>query len=49
MTKETIKFRLINKDVVNLREFGYSEVNCDNILTDYIYSGFFKQMLEETR
>jgi hypothetical protein len=29
MTKETIKFRLINKDVVNLREFGYSERRAD--------------------
>lgn len=47
MNKENIKYRLLNKGVINLREFGYPSVNCDNILTDYVYASFFKSMLEE--
>jgi hypothetical protein len=33
--------------IANLKEFGYSDVNSDNIFTDYLYSRFFKSMLKE--
>jgi len=38
--------KIIAAGVANLKEFGYPSVDKDNILTDYIYSSFFKQMLE---
>lgn len=38
---------LIAAGVKNLKEFGYPQVTKENILTDKIYSGFFKSMLEE--
>jgi len=38
---------LINNGVKNLKEYGYPAVDKDNILTDQIYSAFFKSMLEE--
>ena len=31
----------------NLKEFGYPNASKDNILTDPIYSAFFKSMLED--
>jgi hypothetical protein len=40
--------QLIQAGIKNLKEFGYPSVNEENILTDMIYSAFFKQMLEET-
>lgn len=39
---------LINAGIRNLKEFGYPDVNKDNILTDYVYSQFFLSMLKET-
>lgn len=39
--------KLIAAGVRNLKEFGYPAVNEKNILTDMIYSEFFRQMLEE--
>ncbi len=47
MTNEEIKTKLINAGVKNLKAFGYPEVNNDNILTDIVYGGFFKNMLDE--
>jgi len=40
---------LINAGVSNLKEFGYPDVNEDNILTDMVYSAFFKSMLEDNK
>lgn len=47
MSNEEIKNHLLKAGVKNLKEYGYSEVTTDNILTDEIYSEFFKSMLEE--
>ena len=43
-----IRAVLIGAGVKNLKEFGYPDVSVDNILTDMIYSKFFKGMLEDT-
>jgi hypothetical protein len=45
MTTEEIKKHLISAGVKNLKEFGYPDVNAENILTDLIYSQFFAEML----
>lgn len=37
---------IISAGVANLKEFGYPKVDQKNILTDMIYSAFFKSMLE---
>lgn len=47
MTDEQLKQKLIEAGIKNLKEFGYPGVNEENILTDYVYSAFFKPMLEE--
>ncbi len=47
MTNEKIKETLISAGVKNLKIFGYPEVDSKNILTDAIYSAFFKSMLED--
>lgn len=49
MTNEEIKLTLLKAGVKNLKEFGYPEVNIENILTDIIYSGFFKSMLIDNK
>jgi len=38
---------LISAGVKNLKEFGYPDVNADNILTDAIYKAFFLSMLKD--
>ena len=40
-----IKTALINKGIEALKEYGYPSVTAENILTDEIYSSFFKEML----
>lgn len=45
----TIETKLIEAGVKNLREFGYPDCNSENILTDQIYSAFFKSMLEDNK
>lgn len=49
MTNEKIKQKMLNAGVNNLKEFGYPEVNTENILTDMVYSAFFKSMLLENK
>jgi hypothetical protein len=49
MNKEQIRQHLLSSGVKNLKEFGYQEVNDENLLTDQIYSAFFKSMLEDNR
>jgi len=39
--------KLIAAGIKNLKDFGYPEVNKDNILTDEIYSQFFLSMLRD--
>lgn len=40
--------KLIDAGVKNLKEFGYPSVDAENILTDQIYSAFFRSMLDDT-
>lgn len=47
MTKEKIKEHLIKAGVKNLKEFGYPDVDANNILTDEVYKEFFKSMLDD--
>jgi hypothetical protein len=47
MTNEQIREHLLKAGVKNLKEFGYSEVTTETILTDEVYKEFFKSMLEE--
>ena len=47
MTKEEIKTKLIEAGIKNLYQFGYEQVNKENILTDDVYSQFFRSMLND--
>jgi hypothetical protein len=38
--------KIIAQGIENLRQYGYHHVDEQNILTDEIYSKFFKSMLE---
>lgn len=49
MTIEQIKDHLKKAGVKNLQQFGYPVVNTENIMTDEIYSAFFKSMLEDNK
>lgn len=49
MTNEQIRNHLIKNGVENLKEFGYGNVNSENILTDEVYSMFFKKQLIESK
>lgn len=40
---------LISAGVKNLKEYGYPNVDEQNILTDPIYSAFFRSMLESNK
>jgi len=44
---EKTKTAILKSGVKNLIEFGYPDVNTENILTDPVYWAFFKEMLEE--
>jgi hypothetical protein len=48
MTTDELRERLINNGIKNLKEFGYEQVNKDNILTDDVYSQFFRSMLNDS-
>lgn len=39
--------KIIAAGVRNLKEFGYPGVNSENIITDPIYSTYFKNMLND--
>lgn len=47
MTNKQIREHLLKAGVKNLKDFGYSEVTTETILTDEVYKEFFKSMLEE--
>ena len=42
-----MRYKIIETGVRNLKEFGYPNASKNNILTDPIYSAFFKSMLED--
>lgn len=42
-----IQKKLIKNGVANLKEFGYAHATEENILTDEVYSMFFKSMLND--
>lgn len=42
-----LRDKLIANGIRNLKEYGYPSVDASNILTDHIYSQFFKSMLED--
>lgn len=41
--------KLIENAINNLNQFGYSDVNKDNIFTDLVYSQIFRSMLEDNK
>lgn len=45
MMDKSIEAQIIEAGVKNLHTFGYPAANAENILTDPIYSVFFKSML----
>ncbi len=47
--KDKIRQMLIEAGVKNLKEFGYPNVTADNILTDMVFSQFFKEMLADNK
>lgn len=47
MRNQDIRELLIEAGVNNLKDFGYSEVTTETILTDKVYKKFFKSMLED--
>lgn len=47
MTHEQIKEKLIEAGIKNLIEFGYEQVTKETILTDDVYSQFFRSMLND--
>ncbi len=49
LSDEVIQKKLIEAGIKNLKEFGYPDVNSENILTDIVYAGFFKSMLNDNK
>lgn len=47
MDSKKIKETIISRGVINLQEFGYKYCDKENILTDEVYSAFFRSMLED--
>ena len=47
MTKDELKIKLIENGIKNLNEFGYDNVNSENIKSDLIYANMFQSMLKE--
>lgn len=45
--RKRIRDGLLEAGVRNLKEFGYEGANKTNIVTDKVYSEFFKKMLED--
>ncbi len=44
-----IKDHIITNGLKNLKSFGYENVNRVNIISDEVYSAFFKSMLESNK
>jgi len=47
-TIELIKKGILKNGVKALNEYGYTTVDTENILTDSVFSGFFRSMLNDT-
>jgi hypothetical protein len=47
MTNEEIKAHILKNGVRNLVDFGYPSCDSENIMTDPVYSEFFKSALKE--
>lgn len=47
LTSKQIREGLITAGVKNLKEFGYPDVNAENIFTTYVYNRFFLSMVKE--
>lgn len=39
---------MIDGAVRNIREFGYPDVNTENVFSEYVYSKLFEGMVEQT-
>jgi hypothetical protein len=42
-----LRQKLLESGVKSLKEFGYPRVDTKNILTDEVYSQFFRRMLDD--
>lgn len=42
-----VRKKLIQAGIRNLKEYGYPDVDSENIITDMIYSAFFSSMLKD--
>lgn len=49
MTNDDIANKLVLAGIKNLKEIGYPDVDAENIITDEVYSSFFKVMLEDNK
>ena len=51
MKNNIVSFReeMIKNAVENLKNFGYLDINSENIFTVKVFSMFFEMMLEETK
>lgn len=47
MVNAVIKDAIVRNGVKNLKEYGYPDVTVKNIMSDQIYSQFFKSMLND--
>lgn len=49
MDGKAIRSHLLRAGVANLKEYGYPACTAENILTDKVYSAFFKSMLDDNK
>lgn len=49
LTDDKIEDMLLDAGIKNLNDFGYTDVNKETIITDMVYSAFFKKMLQENK
>lgn len=47
ITNKELRQALLEAGVRNLKEFGYPKVSTDNIISDRVYRGFFRSMLND--
>jgi hypothetical protein len=47
ITTDQLRDRMLAGGVRSLQKFGYPKVNADNIMTDMVYSAFFRRELED--
>ena len=49
MSRNNIQTQLIKAGIKALKEYGYPNVTEDNIISDYIYSSFFRELLYRSK